>query len=125
MIDRAKAVSTDQVLVLKHKIWTVRLRIGRVAIFQASVPRISNAAALIALVAVGDLAAIASAVAAGLAAVIASGAVEDSVAAALVDSVAAALAGSGADDENLVLGILIFYFYNPRIINQKHRSKNI
>jgi len=95
-----KAALTDQILIRKGRIWTARLRIDHVVIFQASAPRISNTAALIALVAAGDLAAIASAAAAGLAEVIASGAVEDSAtavtASAVEDSVAAALADSAA-----------------------------
>jgi hypothetical protein len=100
-----KAALTGQILIRKGKIWTARLRIGRVVIFQASAPRIFNAAAL---VAVDLVAVIASAAAAGLAAVIVSVAADLGVIAlevaasvavvALVDSAAAA--GSGADAEN-------------------------
>src|SRR5262245_5787779 len=98
-----KAALTGQILILNDKIWTARPRIDHVVIFQASAPRIFNAAALIALVEAAGLigpaaaagsAAIAS-VAEGLAAVIAS-AVEDSVAVALAGSVAAV----GADGNN-------------------------
>ena len=66
-------------------IWTARLRTGHVVIFQASAPRIFNAAASIAAAAVVDLAA----------AVIGLVAAED-----LADSAVAAVAGSGADAEN-------------------------
>jgi hypothetical protein len=101
-----KAALTDQILILNDKIWTARPRIVHVVIFQASAPRIFNAAGLIgpaaaagsaaiALVA-EDLAAVIASAAEDLAAVIAL-AVEDSVAAALAGSVAAVL---GADDEN-------------------------
>jgi hypothetical protein len=103
-----KAALADQILIHNDKIWTARPRIDRVVIFQASAPRISNAAALIALVAAGDLAAIASAAAEGLVeatalaaedlAVIAS-AVEDSVAAALADSAVEASAVFAADGD--------------------------
>ena len=55
-----KAVLTGQILIRKGRIWTARLRIDHVVIFQASAPRIFNAAGLIAPAAVGDLAAIAS-----------------------------------------------------------------
>jgi hypothetical protein len=82
---RVKAAPTDRTLILNDKIWTEKLRIDHVVIFQASVPRISNAAVLIALAA-GDLAE-----------VIAS-AVEDLVAeGALAGS---AVAGSGAVGSN-------------------------
>src|SRR5262249_9772355 len=40
-----KAALTGQVLIRKGKIWTAKLRIGLVAIFQASAPRIFSAAA--------------------------------------------------------------------------------
>jgi hypothetical protein len=78
-------------------------------IFQASAPRISNAAGLIDLVAAGDLAAaIASAETEGLAEVTASAAaviasaVEDSVAAASADLVVegSAVFAAAAGDEN-------------------------
>jgi Na+(H+)/acetate symporter ActP len=92
-----KAVLIGQILIRKGRIWTEKPRIDHVVIFQASAPRIFNAAALIGLVTAGDLAAaIVSAAAAGLAEVTAS-AVEDSVAAALADSAAA---DSGADGKN-------------------------
>jgi hypothetical protein len=73
-------------------IWTARLRTGHVVIFQASAPRIFNAAASIAAVAVVDLAAAAtdSVVAVGLAA----GALG-----ALVGSAAVAV-DSGVGDNN-------------------------
>jgi hypothetical protein len=89
-----KAALTDQILIRNDKIWTARPRIVHVVIFQASAPRISNAAALIAAAVVAGSGAIASA-AADSAAVIAL-AVEDSVAAALAGSVAAV----GADGNN-------------------------
>ena len=73
-----KAVLGDQISVLKHRIWTERLRIGRVAIFQVNAPKVFKAAVLIVVVA-----------AALAAAVIASVAGED-----LLEE--AALAGSGA-----------------------------
>lgn len=85
-----KAALTDQILIRNDRIWTARPRIDHVVIFQASAPRIFNAAALIGLVAVVDLAD--SAVTAP--------AVEDSVAAALADSAAAVAADLGADGKN-------------------------
>ena len=103
-----KAALTDQILIRNDRIWTARPRIDHVVIFQASAPRIFNAAGLIGPAAAAGSAAIAL-VAEDLAAAIASAAVEDSAAAviasAVEDSVAAALAGSvaavlGADDEN-------------------------
>jgi hypothetical protein len=70
-----------------------------VVIFQASAPRIFNAAVLIALAEVAGLAeVIASGAAADSAAAVIASAVEDSAAVALADSVAAA--GSGADGED-------------------------
>jgi hypothetical protein len=104
-----KAALTDQILIRNDKIWTARPRIDHVVIFQASAPRISNAAALIAaavVVDLEDLAAIASAAAEGLAEVTASAAEDLAavIALAVEDSVAAALAGSvaavGADGNN-------------------------
>jgi len=83
-----KAVLTDQILIRKGKIWTVRPRTGHVVIFQASAPRASRAAALIAPVAAEDLV------------VIASAAVVDSVVAALAALADSAAAGSGADVNN-------------------------
>jgi len=77
-----KAVLTDQILIRKGKTWTVRPRIDHVVIFQASAPRAFRAAALIALVAAVDSAAI------------------DSVAAALAALADSAAAGSGADVNN-------------------------
>jgi hypothetical protein len=103
-----KAALTDQILIRNDRIWTARPRIDHVVIFQASAPRIFNAAGLIGLVVAGDLAAIASAGVEGLAEVTASAAadsaviasaVEDSVAAALADSAAAA-AGSEVGGKN-------------------------
>ena len=79
-------------------IWTERLRIDHVVIFQASAPRISNAAALIVLAAVeadlADLVVIDSVAAVGLAAA-ALGALADPA----VEDFAAAAVGSGAGDE--------------------------
>ena len=80
-----KAAPTDRTLILNDKIWTERLRIDHVVIFQASVLRISNAAILIAL-------------AAGHLAEVIASAVEDLVAeGALAGS---AVAGSGAVGSN-------------------------
>ena len=76
---RAKAAPIDRTLILKDKIWTARLRIDHVAIFQASDSRVFKAAAVIDS-AEADLAAIDSAV------VIAS-AVEDLADSAEADSV--------------------------------------
>jgi hypothetical protein len=84
---RAKATPIDRTLILKDKIWTARLRIDHVAIFQASDSRTSNAAALIGL-AVEASAVIASVAAAGL------------VAVDLADLADLVAVGSGADDEN-------------------------
>ena len=86
--DPVKAVLTDQILIRKGKTWTVRPRIDHVVIFQASAPRASRAAALIAPVAAEDLV------------VIASAAVVDSVVAALAALADSAAAGSGADVNN-------------------------
>ena len=83
--DPVKAVLTDQILIRKGKIWTVRPRTGHVVIFQASAPKASRAAALIAPVAAEDLAD--SAATASVAAALD----------ALADSVAA---GSEADVNN-------------------------
>ena len=80
-------------------IWTARLRTGRVVTFRASVSRAFRAVALIASVAVGDLAVIASAVEDSVAAVIALAAVVDLAAAALA-ALAAAAADLGAGAEN-------------------------
>jgi hypothetical protein len=92
-----KAALTGQILIRKGKIWTARPRIDHVVIFQASAPRISNAAALI-VVAVGASVVIASAVEASVAATIAL-VVADSVAAAL-EGLAAAVEASEAGGEN-------------------------
>ena len=79
-----KAVLTDQILIRKGKIWTARPRIDHVVIFQASAPRIFNAAALIGLAAEDSEVTVL--------------AVEDLAAvAALADS---AVADSGADGNN-------------------------
>ena len=98
-----KAVRTGQILIRKGRIWTARPRIDRAVTFQASAPRIFNAAALIALVEAGS-AGIASVVAVDLV-VIALVAVDSivaaealGVAAGLGDS--AAVEDSGAGDEN-------------------------
>src|SRR5438552_17896581 len=74
-----KAVLTDQILIRKGKIWTVRPRTGHVVIFQASAPKASRAEALIAV--------------AGLVAAA-------SVAAALDALADSAVAGSEADVNN-------------------------
>src|SRR5262245_18630018 len=93
-----KAALTGQILIRKGKIWTARPKIDHVVIFQASAPRISNAAALI-VVAVGASVVIVSAVEASAAATIALVVAVDLAAAALADSAVAA-AGSGTDGEN-------------------------
>ena len=80
-----KVVLTDQILIRKGKIWTVRPRTGHVVIFQASAPKASRAAGSIAPVAAEDLAD--SAATASVAAALD----------ALADSVAA---GSEADVNN-------------------------
>ena len=80
-----KAVLTDQILIRKGKIWTVRPRTGHVAIFQASARKASRAEALIAPVAAEDLA---------------DSAVTDSVVAVLDALADLAAAGSGADVNN-------------------------
>ena len=92
-----RAAPTDRTLILNDKIWTERLRIDHVVIFQASAPRISNAAALIVLAAVVDLAAATDSVAAGDLGAAALGALADS---AVEDFAAAAAAGSGADGKS-------------------------
>jgi hypothetical protein len=92
-----KAALIGQILIRKGKIWIARLRIDHVAIFRASARRIFNAAALIGLVAVVDLAVIASVEEDSVAAVIALAAVD---LADLADSAAAVAAGSEAGDEN-------------------------
>ena len=56
---RVKAAPIDRTLILNDKLWTGRLRIDRVMIFQASGSRVFSAVALIGL-AVEGLAAIAS-----------------------------------------------------------------
>jgi hypothetical protein len=89
---RVKAAPIDRTLILNDKIWTERLRIDHVVIFQASVPRIYNAAVLIALAA-GDLVA---ATASALADLVAEGALAGSAA----GDFAEAVAGSGADGNN-------------------------
>jgi hypothetical protein len=80
IIDQAAATLAD-LAVPKCKIWTARLRIDHVAIFQASDSRVFNAVALI------DLA-----VAEDLVALIAPGVVDLAVFATAADS--------GVDDEN-------------------------
>jgi hypothetical protein len=99
-----KAALIGQILIRKGRIWIARLRIGHVVIFQASAPRIFNAAALIGLVAAGDLAAVIASVAAEDLAdsAVTAPAVEDSVAAALADSAAAVAAGSEAGGKKLM-----------------------
>jgi hypothetical protein len=90
---RVKAAPIDRTLILKDKIWTGRLRIDRVVIFQASGSRVFSAVALIGL-AVEASAAIASVAAADLVAV---------DLADLADSAAEDFAGavdSGAGAEN-------------------------
>ena len=100
-------------------IWTARPRIDHVVIFQASAPRISNAAALIALVAAGDLAAIVSAAAEGLAAATAS-AVADLVAAAL-EGLAAAVEASEAGGENYAWNFPVLFL--EKLKPQTNHSK--
>jgi hypothetical protein len=94
-IVRAKAAPTDQISVLKDKIWTERLRIDRVAGFRVSAPRIFNVAASIVLVA-EDSAVIASAA-------------EDLAVADLADLADLAAEGSGVDGDNYFLN-LTWYF---------------
>ena len=89
------AVSTDLVVKAGPVIWIARLRTDRVAIFQASASKISNAAASAAAT---GLVEIASAVVEDSAAVIALG-VAASAEAALADS-GVAVAGLGAGDNN-------------------------
>jgi hypothetical protein len=94
-IDPEGVAPTDQILVLKDKIWTARRRTVRAVDSRASGPRIFNAAVLIAPVAAEDSAVEALAA-------IASVEVEDSVVAALValaDSAGAAV-DSEVDAEN-------------------------
>ena len=86
-----KAVLTDQILIRKGKIWTVRPRTGHVAIFQASARKASRAEALIAVA--GLVAAAASEEGTALVAVA-------SVAAALDALADSAVAGLGADGKN-------------------------
>jgi len=92
--------------VLKHRIWTERLRIGRVAIFQVNAPKVFKAAVLIVVAAEADLAVVIALVVAAAvdsAAVIASVAAEASADSAVaiasvvaVASAAVALEGSAA-----------------------------
>jgi hypothetical protein len=89
-------------LIRKGKIWTAKLRIDHVVIFQASAPRIFSAAASI-VSAVEDLAgsAVTGLVVEADSAVIASEAAEDLAAAALgALAVSAAAADSEADGNN-------------------------
>ena len=87
------AVAADSV------IWIAKLRTGRVVIFRASGSKAFRAAALIASVAVVDLAGIASAVEDSVAAVLAlSGSVD--LAAAALAALAEAAADLGAGAEN-------------------------
>ena len=79
------AASTDLAVEVALAIWTARLRIDHVAVFQASASRAFRAAALIAPVAAEDLAVIGLVVAVDLAA------------AALADL---AVAASGVDGNN-------------------------
>ena len=100
-----KAVLTGQILIRKGRIWTARLRIDHVVIFQASAPRISSAAAglaaAIASVAAADLAVV------DLVAVIASVAaadLEDSAVIASEVAAVVALAASAAAAVGLEAG---------------------
>lgn len=86
---RVKAALTDQILIRKGKIWIERLKIGPAVIFQASAPRIFNAAVLAVVIA-------SAAVEVFLAVVIASVVAADSAAIVLV-AVAADLADSAAE----------------------------
>jgi len=91
-----KAASTDRTLILNGKIWTERLRIDHAVIFQASGPRISNAAALIVLAA-GDLTEVIASVAADLMAATASAVVGLVVAIASVAEASTAAEGADGD----------------------------
>ena len=88
-----KAVLTDQILIRKGKIWTVRPRTGHVVIFQASAPKASRAAASIVVAMARSVVAAASEEGTALVAVA-------SVAEALDALAASAAAGSGADVNN-------------------------
>jgi hypothetical protein len=96
---QGEAASIDPLVEADSVIWTARLRTGRGVIFQASGSRAFRVGALIASVAVEDLAVIAAAVVVDLAdsVVIASVVGADLAAAALAASAAAA---SGAGAEN-------------------------
>lgn len=103
-----KAALTDQILIRKGKIWIERRKIGHVVIFQASVSRIFNAAALaaaIASVAAGDLAVVIASAAEGdfLAEVIASVVAAIVLAAVAADLADSAAEGSEADVDNAQL----------------------
>lgn len=100
IIDQAAATSAD-LAVPKCKIWTARLRIDHVAIFQASDSRVFNAVALIDLAAEADSAVIASAGEAALIDLVAEEDLVALIAPGVVDlAVFVAAAGSGVDDEN-------------------------
>ncbi len=87
---------------LKRKIWTAKLRIGRAVILQASAPRIFNAAALVAAEGLG-VTVLAAVVALAVIALVAAALAE----AALADSAAA---DPGADDDINVLNLVLYFF---------------
>jgi hypothetical protein len=99
-----KAALTDQILIRNDRIWTARPRIDHVVIFQASAPRIFNAAGLIDLVAAGDLAAIASAGVEGLAEVTASVAEDLADSAGIASAVAVVALADSAEEEDSGVG---------------------
>jgi hypothetical protein len=99
IIDQAAATSAD-LAVPKCKIWTARLRIDHVAIFQASDSRVFNAVALIDLAAEEDSAVIASAGEAALIDLVAEEDLVALIASVVEDSAVVAAAGSGVDDDN-------------------------
>jgi len=99
---QGEAVSIDPGVEAGPVIWTARLRIGHVVIFQASGSRAFRAAASIAAAAVVDLAVIASVVEASVAAVV-------NLAAADLAGSAAAAAGSGGVDEDNAWNFPVFF----------------
>jgi hypothetical protein len=109
---RAKAASTDQVEAVSIApaveadlvIWTARLRIDHVVIFQASDSKVFKAAALIVLAAEDSVVTARSVAEAALAVAIASALEDSAAAAALADSAAV---GAGADGNIYVLDLLL------------------
>jgi hypothetical protein len=101
-----KAALSDQILIPKDRTWTARHRTDRAAIFRVSGSKISNAVALIGLVA-GDLgvtvlaaedSVVTAPSVAALAVAIASALEDSAAAAALADSAVAAGSGAGGDN---------------------------